>query len=178
MLMKQGKKYGLGLDQGLNTKCGCLLLAMLSAIFQSNLFQMLVLFSCTTTNLMGYRPLLDFPHLHLTKLFPMTPSAIQPIGTTATFCINKTVPSFLDVIPFQSLDVAIFVVVQLNYFVFWPHCIELECPNKIIFSVFFHFQLLLLIESSAIQNTYFCCQIIFYPLNLKLFLTFQQEQLC
>ena len=32
----------------------------------------------------------------------------------STFCINKTVPGFLDVIPFQSLDVTIFVIVQLN----------------------------------------------------------------
>ena len=32
------------------------------------------------------------------------------------FCIDKIVPDFLDVIQFQLLDVAIFVVVQLNFF--------------------------------------------------------------
>jgi len=38
----------------------------------------------------------------------------QPIGMPSKFCIDKTVPGFLDVIPFLSLDVAIFVVLQLN----------------------------------------------------------------
>ena len=38
----------------------------------------------------------------------------------STFCISKTVPGFLDVIPFPSLDIAIFVVLQLNdYFFNW-----------------------------------------------------------
>ena len=36
-----------------------------------------------------------------------------------TICINKTVLDFLDVIPFLLLDLAIFVVLQLNYFSFW-----------------------------------------------------------
>ena len=63
---------------------------------------------------MGYHPLVDFHFFSLTKLFPITPSAIQPIGISSTFCINKTVPGFLDVILFQSLDVGIFVVQQLN----------------------------------------------------------------
>ena len=49
---------------------------------------------------MGYHPLVD--------------SAIQPIKISHTFCIYKTVPGFLDVIPFQLLDVVIFVVQQLN----------------------------------------------------------------
>ena len=56
---------------------------------------------------MGYRPLVDFHLFSVTKRFPITPSAIY-------ICINKTVPGFLDVILFQSLDVTIFVVVQLN----------------------------------------------------------------
>ena len=63
---------------------------------------------------MGYRPLVDFHHFCLTKRFPITPSAIQPIGTPSTFCIDNIVPGFLDVIQFQSLDVAIFVFLQLN----------------------------------------------------------------
>ena len=32
----------------------------------------------------------------------------------STFCIDEIVPGFLDVIKFQSLDVAIFVVLHLN----------------------------------------------------------------
>ena len=58
---------------------------------------------------MGYCP------FSLTMRFPITPSTIQPIEMPSTFCINKTVPGFLDVIRFQLLDVAIFVVQQLNY---------------------------------------------------------------
>ena len=58
---------------------------------------------------MGYRPLVDFHLFSLTKRFPITPSAIY-------ICIDKTVPGFLDVTRFQSLDVTIFVVSQLNYF--------------------------------------------------------------
>jgi hypothetical protein len=49
---------------------------------------------------MGYRPLVDFHPFPLTKWFPITPSTIYD-----------------DVILFQSLDVAIFVVLQ-------PNCIE------------------------------------------------------
>jgi hypothetical protein len=52
---------------------------------------------------MGYRPLVDFHLFSLTKRFPIISSAIY-------ICIDKTVPGFLDVILFQSLDVAIFVV--------------------------------------------------------------------
>jgi hypothetical protein len=63
--------------------------------------------SCTTTNLMGYRPLVDFHSFPLTKQFPIPPSTI---GTTSRFCIDKTVPGFLDVTRFLSLDVTIFVV--------------------------------------------------------------------
>ena len=63
---------------------------------------------------MGYCPLVDFHSFPLTKQFPITPRAIQLIGTPSTFCIEKTVPGFLDVIPFLSLDIAIFVVLHLN----------------------------------------------------------------
>ena len=63
---------------------------------------------------MGYRPLVDFYPFPLTKRFAITPSAIKPIGTPSTFCIDKTVPGFLDVKPFLSLDFTIFVVLQLN----------------------------------------------------------------
>ena len=63
---------------------------------------------------MGYHPLADFHSFPLTKQFPITPSAIFLIGTPSTFCIDKTVPGFLDVILFLLLDVAIFVVLQLN----------------------------------------------------------------
>ena len=35
---------------------------------------------------------------------------ITSVWPRSTFCINKTVPGFLDVIPFQSLDVSISVV--------------------------------------------------------------------
>ena len=52
---------------------------------------------------MGYRPLVDFHHFRLTKPFPITHSAIYPIGTPSTFCIDNTVPGFLDVMQFQSL---------------------------------------------------------------------------
>ena len=52
---------------------------------------------------MGYCPLVDFRLFSLTKRFPITPSAIY-------ICIDKTVPGFLDVIKFLSLDVTIFVV--------------------------------------------------------------------
>ena len=64
---------------------------------------------------MGYHPLVDFHSFSLTERFPITPSTIYPIGKPSTFCIDKTVHRFLDVIPFQLLDVAIFVVVQLNF---------------------------------------------------------------
>ena len=40
----------------------------------------------------------------------ITHSAIQLIETQSTFCIDETVPCFLDVISFHSLDVAIFGV--------------------------------------------------------------------
>ena len=56
---------------------------------------------------MGYLPLVDFHLFSLTKRFPITPSTIY-------ICINKTVPGFLDVTRFLSLDVTIFVVYQLN----------------------------------------------------------------
>ena len=56
---------------------------------------------------MGYRPLVDFHLFSSTKGFPITPSAIN-------IYINKTVPGFLDVTRFLSLDVTIFVVYQLN----------------------------------------------------------------
>jgi len=56
---------------------------------------------------MGYRPLVDFHHFRLTKRFPIT-------RLPAPFCIDNIVPGFLDVIQFQSLDVAIFVFLQLN----------------------------------------------------------------
>ena len=49
---------------------------------------------------MGYRPLVDFHLFSLTKRFPITPSAIY-------ICIDKTVPGFLDVTRFLSLDVTI-----------------------------------------------------------------------
>ena len=68
---------------------------------------------------MGYRHLVDFHLFSLTKQFPITPSAIQLIGTPSTFCIDKTVPGFFNVIPFLLLDVTIFVVLQLN-------CLELQ----------------------------------------------------
>ena len=71
------------------------------------------LLSCWTTILMNYcplvaqcLPLVDFHSFPLTKWFPITPSAIQPIGTLSTFFINTTVPGFLDVIPFLSLKVS------------------------------------------------------------------------
>ena len=57
--------------------------------------------SCLTKNLMAYCSLVDFHSLPLTKRFLITHSAIQPIGMPSTFCIDKTVPGFLDVIPFQ-----------------------------------------------------------------------------
>ena len=60
---------------------------------------------------MGYHTLVDFMSFPLTKQFPITPA---PIGMPSTSCIDKTVPGFSDVIPFQSLDFAIFVVYQLN----------------------------------------------------------------
>ena len=59
---------------------------------------------------MGYHPLVDFHLFSLTKRFPITPRAIYLIGTPSTFCIDKTLPGFFDAIPFQSLDVAIFVI--------------------------------------------------------------------
>ena len=40
----------------------------------------------------------------------LLPAPSRPNGTPSTFRIDKTVPGFLDVITFQSLDVAIFVV--------------------------------------------------------------------
>ena len=52
---------------------------------------------------MGYRPLVNFHLFSLTKQFPITPSAMY-------ICIDKTVPGFLDVTRFLSLDVTIFVV--------------------------------------------------------------------
>ena len=64
---------------------------------------------------MGYDPLVDFHPFSLTKRFPIIPSTIQPIGTPSTFCLDKTVSGFLDVKPFQLLDVAIFVVQQFNF---------------------------------------------------------------
>ena len=63
---------------------------------------------------MGYHPLVDFHLFSLTKWFPITPRAIEPIGTPSILCIDKIVPDFLDVIQFQLLDVAIFVVLQRN----------------------------------------------------------------
>jgi hypothetical protein len=55
---------------------------------------------------MDYCPLVDFHSFPLTKRFLITPCAIYQIGTPSTFCIDKAVPGFLDVIPFQLLDVA------------------------------------------------------------------------
>ena len=63
---------------------------------------------------MGYRSLVDFHPFPLTKRFPITPSAIQLIGTPSIFCINKTVPGFLDVTRFLLLDVTVCDVQQLN----------------------------------------------------------------
>ena len=48
--------------------------------------------------IMGYCRLVDFHSFPLTKQFPITSSAIYPIGTPSTFCIDKTAPGFLDVI--------------------------------------------------------------------------------
>ena len=56
---------------------------------------------------MAYCPLVDFHLFSLTKWFPITPSAIY-------ICIDKTVPGFLDVTRFLSLDVTICDVYQLN----------------------------------------------------------------
>ena len=59
---------------------------------------------------MGYCPLVAqcLPHhSFLTKQFPKTHSAIQPIGTPSTFYIVRYLVS-------QLLDVAIFVVLQPN----------------------------------------------------------------
>ena len=44
------------------------------------------LLSQRTTILMGYCPLVDFHQFFLTEWFPITTSAIQPIGTSSTFC--------------------------------------------------------------------------------------------
>ena len=52
---------------------------------------------------MGYCPLVHFHLFSLTKRFPITSSAIY-------IRIDKTVPGFLDVTRFLSLDVTIFVV--------------------------------------------------------------------
>ena len=80
---------------------------------------------------MGYRPLVDFHSFALTKQFPITPSAIQPIGTPSTFCIDKTVQGFLDVIQFWLLDIAIFVVLQPNKPIFIANAErKILQPNK------------------------------------------------
>ena len=51
---------------------------------------------------MSYRPLVvlclpmaDLHHFCLTKHFPKTHSAIQPIGTPSAFCIHQIVPGFV-----------------------------------------------------------------------------------
>ena len=44
--------------------------------------------------------------------------------TPSTFCIDNIVPGILDVIQFQSLDVAIFVFLQLNSSLVYYSCKE------------------------------------------------------
>ena len=52
---------------------------------------------------MGYHRLVDFHLFSLTKRFPITPGTIY-------ICIDKTVPGFLDVTRFLSLDVNILFI--------------------------------------------------------------------
>ena len=62
-------------------------------------------------------PLADLHHFRLTKGFPKTHSAIQPIGTPSAFCIHQIVPGF--------------VVYYLNYLVkiSWTQIVEQHFKN-------------------------------------------------
>ena len=51
--------------------------------------------SCLTTNFMDCLPLADLHHFCLTKRFPNTPSAIQPIGMPSVFCMDQILPGFV-----------------------------------------------------------------------------------
>ena len=89
------------------------LIRILKSLYQSHA-ETMITFELLNNKSHGLLPLVDFHSFSLTKQFPITPSAILLIGSLSTFCIDKTVPGFLDLIPFQLLDVTIFVVQQLN----------------------------------------------------------------
>jgi hypothetical protein len=62
----------------------------------------------------GLSPPGGFSSLFFDQVVPYYSQRHLANRTSPTLCIDKTLPGFLDVIPFHSLDVAIFVVEQLN----------------------------------------------------------------
>ena len=86
---------------------------------------------------MGYRPLVvlclplaDLHHFCLTKRFPKTPSAIQPIGTPSAFCIDQIAPGF--VVYYISQYFAFFgcpTQIQVSFQIL-KLCLTIEFPKE------------------------------------------------